>query len=247
MRSLLAGGVLVAIVMACSSSSSSAPSQAPASPGTAAEATMPFASGRPDASVPASAASRPLPSPRTDGEVSLEAALDQRRSVREFLPDPLTDAELGQLLWAAQGITDPTGLRTAPSAGALYPLEIYAVTQEGVLHYDPATHSVATQHSGDHRRELMAAALAQAAIGEAPVTLVVAAIYERTAVKYGDRATRYVQLEAGHAAQNVLLQAVTLGLGAVPIGAFSDERVAAIVGLAAGELPLYLIPVGHPR
>jgi SagB-type dehydrogenase family enzyme len=256
---MLAGGVLVAIVMACSSSSPVGPT------GPAGAATVPAAqsagptagsagptagSAGPtagSAGPTTTSSSRPLPSPRTVGDVSLEAALDQRRSVREFLADPLTDEELGQLLWAAQGVTDPAGLRTAPSAGALYPLELYAVTRTAVLRYDPPTHSVETCLTGDHRRELQAAALDQAAVGEAPVTLVISAVVERTAARYGERATRYVQLEAGHAAQNVLLQAVALGLGAVPIGAFSDGRVAALLGLPAGELPLYLIPVGHPR
>ena len=190
---------------------------------------------------------RPLPSPRLSSDVSLEAALDQRRSVRAFLPDPLSDQELGQLLWAAQGVTDSEGRRTAPSAGALYPLEIYAVTPTEVLHYDPATHAVGVQREGDHRRDLEAAALGQEAVGEAPVTFVIVAVIERTAAKYGDRATRYVQLEAGHAAQNLLLQAVALGLGAVPIGSFSDERVEVILGLPINERPLYLVPVGHPR
>lgn len=237
MRSMLAGGVLVAIVMASACSSSAAPTRAPAAAGPSAG----------PATRPAAASARPLPSPRTVGEVSLEAALDQRRSVREFLPDPLTDAELGQLLWAAQGVTDPTGLRTVPSAGALYPLEVYAVTGQAILRYDPATHSVEMRRAGDHRRELRAAALDQAAVGEAPAIIVLSAVLERTAVRYGERATRYVQLEAGHAAQNILLQAVALGLGAVPVGSFSDERVAGLLGLADGELPLYLVPVGHPR
>ncbi len=227
MRSWLAIGIVVMIVMSCVSS-------------------RPSASAPPTSGV-SEPASRPLPSPRLTGPVALEEALEQRRSVREFLSDPLSDAELGQLLWAAQGVTDPTGRRTAPSAGALYPLEIYAVTPRGVLQYDPASHSVTVWLAGDHRRDLMNAALRQEAIGEAPVTLVIAAVYERTAVKYGERGARYVQLEAGHAAQNVLLEAVALGLGAVPIGAFSDERVEALLELPADERVLYLIPVGHPR
>lgn len=190
---------------------------------------------------------RPLPPPRTSSPVSLEAALEQRQSVREFLPDPLSDQELGQLLWAAQGVTDPTGHRPVPSAGALYPLEIYAVTETEILRYDPSTHSVGTHRSGDHRRDLQVAALGQDPVGEAPLTLVIAAVPARTAVKYGDRAARYVHLEAGHAAQNVLLQAVALGLGAVPIGAFVDERVEAVLEFSPGEHPVYLISVGHPR
>lgn len=191
--------------------------------------------------------SRPLPSPRTTSQVSLEAALDQRRSIRSFLPDPLTEEEIGQLLWAAQGVTDPLGHRTAPSAGALYPLELYALTPTAVLHYEPAVHAVTVRFQGDHRPELQAAAWGQDPVGEAPVTLVIAAVVERTAAKYGERSTRYVQLEAGHAAQNILLQAVALGLGAVPIGAFRDGQVAALLELPGAERPVYLVPVGHPR
>lgn len=192
-------------------------------------------------------ASRPLPSPRLASTVALEEALAQRRSVREFLPDPLSDEELGQLLWAAQGVTDAEGHRTAPSAGATYPLELYMVTAGAVLHYDPATHSVAGVRAGDRRRELMLAAREMEAVAVAPVTLVIAADVNRTAVRYGERAERYVHFEAGHAAQNVLLQVVALGLGAVPVGAFSDEAVEDIVGLPPAWRALYLIPVGHPR
>jgi len=191
--------------------------------------------------------SRPLPPPRTTSQVPLEAALEQRRSVRSFLPDPLTEEEIGQLLWAAQGVTEPTGHRTAPSAGALYPLELYAVTPDAVLHYEPAAHAVAVRLEGDYRPPLRAAAWGQDPVGEAPVTFVIAAVVERTAVKYGERASRYVQLEAGHAAQNILLQAAALGLGAVPIGAFRDDQLAALLELPRAERPLYLVPVGHAR
>ncbi len=190
---------------------------------------------------------RPLPSPRTTSQVSLEAALEQRRSIRSFLPDPLTEEEISQLLWAAQGVTDPPARRTAPSAGALYPLELYAFTPTAVLHYEPAAHAVTVRFEGDHRPALQAAAWCQDPVGEAPVTFVIAAVVERTAAKYGERATRYVQLEAGHAAQNILLQAVALGLGAVPIGAFRDGEVAGLLELPGAERPVYLVTVGHPR
>jgi len=196
---------------------------------------------------PRAARTRPLPSPRTASQVSLEAALDQRRSVRSFLPERLTEEEIGQLLWAAQGVTDPLAQRTAPSAGALYPLEVYAVTPTAVLHYEPAGHAVTVRFEGDYRPALQAAAWSQDPVGEAPVTFVIAAVVERTAAKYGERATRYVQLEAGHTAQNILLQAVALGLGGVPIGAFRDDEVAALLELRGAERPVYLVPVGHPR
>ncbi len=228
MRSWLAIGILAVILMSCVSSRTGAPTQS----------TPPLGQ---------EPASRPLPSPRLTGPVALEEALAQRRSVREFLSDPLTDEELGQLLWAAQGVTDAEGHRTAPSAGATYPLELYAVTAHAVLHYDPASHSVAEVRAGDHRPELMLAAGEMEAVAVAPVTLVIAAAVGRTASRYGDRAERYVHFEAGHAAQNVLLEAAALGLGAVPVGAFSDEAVESIVGLPAEWRALYLIPVGHPR
>lgn len=188
-----------------------------------------------------------LPTPAAAGQMSLEAALAQRRSVREFNARPLTDAELGQLLWAAQGITDERGYRTAPSAGALYPLEIYVATGDGLFHYEVEQHALTVVDRADVRPALHQAALRQAAVGQAPAVFVIAAVYERTAVKYGaERSPRYVHLEAGHAAQNLLLQAVALELGAVPIGAFDDAAVQQALGLPAEQRPLYLIPVGQP-
>ena len=189
-----------------------------------------------------------LPKPRTEGPVSLEETLLRRRSVREFTSDPLSISEISQLLWAAQGITNLRGFRTAPSAGALYPLELYALTQDGVFHYNVQDHALRTLIEGDLRQELYRAALNQEAILQAPLTIVITAIYARIEVKYGSaRTPRYVHLEAGHAAQNVLLQVVSLNLGAVPIGAFDDSRVKAVLDLPSDHEPLYLIPVGHPR
>ena len=189
-----------------------------------------------------------LPTPRLKGSLTLEETLAQRRSVREFSDTPLTLEELSQLLWAAQGITHPDGFRTAPSAGALYPLEIYVVTDEGVYHYKPQGHQLTVQIQGNVRFELYAAALRQEAVLDAPVVFVIAAVYARTAQKYGEeRSPRYVHLEAGHAAQNILLQAVALNLGAVPIGAFLDDEVKQVLQLPFDHQPLYLIPVGHPR
>lgn len=190
----------------------------------------------------------PLPPPRLEGPLSLEACLLQRRSVRDFSDQVLTLEEVGQLLWAAQGITDPRGFRTAPSAGALYPLELYAVRAEGVFRYDPGEHALTLVTEGDLRDDLSTAALGQQPVAEAPFVLVITGVNERTAAKYGaERSPRYVQLEAGHAGQNVLLEAVALGLGAVPIGAFDDGEVQDVLGLPSEHLPLYLIPVGHPR
>jgi SagB-type dehydrogenase family enzyme len=189
-----------------------------------------------------------LPAPERKGRLSLEETLAWRRSVREFAATPLTERELGQLLWAAQGITHPEGLRTAPSAGALYPLELFVATPAGFFHYDPRRHQLRRRSERDLRRALYAAALEQESVLEAPAVFVIAGVYERTAGKYGPtRARRYVELEAGHAAQNLLLQAVALELGGVPLGAFEDAEVQKALALPADHRPLYLIPVGHPR
>jgi SagB-type dehydrogenase family enzyme len=190
----------------------------------------------------------PLPPPILSGETSLEEALVRRRSAREYDTQPLTSRELGQLLWAAQGITHERGLRTAPSAGALYPLEVYVATTDGVFHYQPQGHQLLVTSPQDAREKLYHAALNQDPVRQAPAVFIVTAIYERTAEKYGaERSPRYVHLEAGHAAQNLLLGAVALGLGAVPIGAFHDEEIQRALGLPADHQPLYLIPVGHPQ
>lgn len=188
-----------------------------------------------------------LSTPSLKGELSLEEALAARRSVREYTDQALTWEEIGQLLWAGQGITRDWGARTAPSAGALYPLEIYVATGEGMYHYVPQGHRAAMVSDADLREALWKAALRQDAVRQAPAVFVIAAVYERTSAKYGERAERYVHLEAGHAAQNVLLQAVALGLGGVSIGAFEDGQIQDILGLPGDHKPLYLIPVGHPQ
>ena len=190
----------------------------------------------------------PLPSPHPDGRISLERVLSERRSVRQFSDQPLSWEVISQLLWAAQGITDPSGKRTSPSAGALYPLELYAATGEGFYHYQSPRHVVLARSQDDLRPALHKAALQQGAILHAPAVFVITAVYARTEAKYGhQRSPRYVHLEAGHAAQNILLQAVALGLGAVPIGAFYDELVAAALNLPDDHAPLYLLPVGHTQ
>lgn len=189
-----------------------------------------------------------LPEPILQGSMSLEETLLNRRSVRQFEDTPLTDTQIGQLLWAAQGITYPTGLRTAPSAGALYPLEIYAATQDGLFHYRPQTHSMERLLEDDPRPALHQAALRQNSVLEAPLVIVITAIFERTAQRYGEaRTPQYVYLEVGHAAQNILLQAVALELGGVPIGAFYEDQIIDALSLPPDEVPLYIIPVGKPR
>ena len=189
-----------------------------------------------------------LPGPDRKGRMSLEEALAARRSVREFRREPLTDRELSQLLWAAQGVTSPDGLRAAPSAGALYPLEVWVATASGFFHYEPQQHRLTRHLERDLRPDIHRAAFMQEAILQAPAILVIAAVYERMARKYGEQRTpRYVHMEAGHSAQNLLLEAVALGLGGVLIGAFNDREVERVLSLPADQKPLYLIPVGHPH
>jgi SagB-type dehydrogenase family enzyme len=189
-----------------------------------------------------------LPDPQSEGPVSLEYALRHRRSIRVFADRALTEDEISQLLWAAQGITDPRGFRTAPSAGAMYPLELYLLTAEGLFHYLPREHALQRLSETDLRRPLYEAALQQEFILEAPATIVFTAVQSRTEARYGaSRSPRYIHMEVGHAAQNLLLQAAALGLGAVPVGAFNDDRVQAVIGLPADHEPLYLVPVGHPQ
>ena len=178
----------------------------------------------------------------------METALQHRRSVREFSAEPLTIDELSQLLWSAQGITDARGHRTAPSAGALYPLELYLATGEGLYRYIPRDHALQCVRVGDLRPQLSDAALGQGFIAEAPATIIFTAVFSRTEERYGSaRSPRYIHLEAGHAAQNVLLQAVAIGLGAVPVGAFQDNLVSSVLDLPSDHVPLYLVPIGRPR
>lgn len=193
-----------------------------------------------------------LPPPRHSGTLSVEAAMYQRSTLRNYAAEPLTLDEMGQLLWAAQG-RSASGRRTAPSAGALYPLEVHALVGDvsglspGLYRYQPAEHRIALVTSDDLRKPLAAAAVAQNWIAEAPIVFVISAVYSRTEKKYGDRTHRYVHIEVGHAAQNLLLQAVALGLGGGEAGAFRDEELRRLLRLPADEAPLYILPVGKPR
>jgi SagB-type dehydrogenase family enzyme len=172
--------------------------------------------------------------------------------VRTYSDDPLTLSEAGQLLWAAQGITDPNGLRTAPSAGALYPLELYLVVKSvdglspGIYHYLPTDHQLRLLSEGEVSDQLSSAALRQSAVKNAPAVIVFSAVPERTTARYGERGMQYVFMEAGHAAQNVCLQAVALDLCTVTIGAFDEDEVRKTLNLPEREIPLYLLPVGRP-
>ena len=189
-----------------------------------------------------------LPKPRFKSPTSVEEALLGRRSVRDYRKDSLTIDQISQLLWAAQGITAKWGGRTAPSAGALYPLEIYLVTGEvkglepGLYHYDSGKHVITLKKKGDLRRKITQASLYQDEILRAPATLIITAVYERTEEKYGKRSVRYVHMEVGSVGENIYLQAESLNLGTVFIGAFDDGQVKKVMGI--GEEPLGIMPVG---
>ena len=195
-----------------------------------------------------------LPAPRLSGPMSLEDTLKKRRSVREFPKTPLTLEEVSQLLWAAQGITQKSGgLRTAPSAGALFPLEVLIAAERvqglspGIYRYDTKKHNLALTAGGNHVSALAKAALDQKWVGDASAVMVISAVYERTRARYAERAERYAHMEAGAAAQNVLLQAESLGLNSVLVGAFEDRAVKAVLSMPAEENPLYIIPIGRKK
>ncbi len=209
-----------------------------------------------------------LPTPLSDGGKPVTRALTERQSVRDFAGTPLRLADVAQLLWAAQGVTrrmtDPRpgwraewgewrgGLRTAPSAGALYPLEIYLLAASvqgldaGLYRYIPLEHALLPVGKAD-RAALAKAALDQPAVSQAPAVMIVSGVYQRTAAKYGERASRYVHIEVGAAAENLMLQASALGLGSVFMGAFRDDAVRDTLRLPADHAPLGLVPVGYPR
>lgn len=186
-----------------------------------------------------------LPTHTVDGRVSLYQAIALRRSMREFRPEPLPLATIGQLFWAGQGITSADGKRAAPSAGALYPLELYAVTPSTVMHYVPPGHRVEQRSTADLRPELRTAAFGQEHVARAPLVLVVAAHAGRTRRKYGPFAMAFVERETGHAAQNILLAAAALGLAAVPVGSVDGARAAISLELPPDQRVHYLIPVGR--
>lgn len=186
-----------------------------------------------------------LPTPKLKGSISLEEAIAKRRSVREFADRDITQEEISQLLWAAQGTTDKThSLRSVPSAGALYPLEIYLITKDGLFHYDVKKHTLEILGRRDLRPELARAGFNQAMIQEAAADIVICAVFERVTSKYAERGVSYVYMEAGHAAQSIQLMAVSLGLASVPVGAFDDKSVTVVLGLDNNRKPLYIIPVG---
>ncbi len=196
-----------------------------------------------------------LPKPEYKGLI-LEETFRKRRSVRNFTRKPLSLAELSQLLFAAQGITGKiydTSLRTVPSAGALYPFEIYLVVNRaegidsGIYHYLVSDHALEQIKSGNFKKDINAAGLQQDMLGEAAATFILAAVVDRTRSKYGERGYRYIYMEAGHISQNIALQAVSLGLGSVPVGAFFDDKVNELISVdGIKEIAVYLQAVGRP-
>ena len=188
-----------------------------------------------------------LPEPNQESSISLEQAITKRRSRREFVSKALTLEQIGQLCWAAQGRETHSRYRNAPSAGATYPLELLVVNCDGLFQYLPAKHSLERLTDQDLRTELTMAAWGQKFIEDAPLTLVFAAQFSRTTGRYGQRGIRYVYMEAGHAAQNVHLQAEALGLGSVAVGAFDDTSVSKVLSLPDYLEPLYMVTVGYYR
>lgn len=192
-----------------------------------------------------------LPRPALDRPLTVAAAIRSRRSIRDFIPGSVTLEEISQILWAAQGITAPAGYRAAPSAGALYPLEVQLIAGNvqslpaGIYRYHPREHALGVGPAGDRRVAIARAALSQRWIADAAAILVIAAVEERTTVKYGRRGIRYVHIETGHAAQNVYLQAGALGLGATIVGAFDDDDMKIVAELGRDENPLCLLPIGR--
>ncbi len=187
--------------------------------------------------------------------MSLEEAIARRRSIRHFIPQPISQSQLSPILWSAQGVTDTRGrYRAVPSAGVTYPLEIFIACgtggveeiDAGLYHYNIDSHSLTLHYQGDVRFELATAALGEECIYEAPVDIVICALFERTTLSYGSRGERYVHMEVGHAGQNIYLQATALGLATFAIGAFHDEQVRQVLRLDKQYEPLYIMPVGRP-
>ncbi|HCJ66115.1 MAG TPA: nitroreductase [Elusimicrobia bacterium] len=189
-----------------------------------------------------------LPQPKTKGELSVEEAIFTRRSVRSFEDKPLTLEQISQLLWSAQGITYARGgYRAAPSAGATYPLDVYLVSADGFFHYLPEEHNLEKISSENRLIALSEAALDQEWVRNVVVNLVITAIFERTTTRYGRRGIGYVYIEVGHTAENVHLQAISLGLVSLPVGAFDDDEVAKVLALPSRVKPIYIIPIGYSR
>jgi SagB-type dehydrogenase family enzyme len=208
----------------------------------------------------------PLPAPNLDGRCSVEKALAERKSVREFSDEPMSLVALSQLLWAAQGVTRKMdkpdwwtgtawqgGMRTAPSAGALYPLEVYVVAgnveglNPGIYKYKPLTHELVKVSTGDKRSQMVTRPPGQNWLVQAPCLIVFGVVYAREEVKYAERAAQYVHIEVGHAVENLCLQAVALDLGSTVMGAFKDDLVKRVIGMPDEESPVAFVPVGKSK
>jgi SagB-type dehydrogenase family enzyme len=192
-----------------------------------------------------------LSAPSYTSTITIEEALHKRRSIRDYSDEPLSISDISQILWAAQGITEESyGLRTAPSAGALYPLEIYIAISNikdlapGFYKYKPQSHTLKKISGGDKRLDISNSALQQDAIENSSAIIIISAVYERTAAKYGSRAERYIHIEVGSVGQNIYLQSVSLGLGTVMIGAFKDEALKKVLALPKNENPYAIMPLG---
>ena len=188
-----------------------------------------------------------LPKPNFDGSMSLEQTIAVRRSWRDFGSGSLTLEQIGQLVWAAQGQDIKSKYRTVPSAGATYPLELFVATEQGLFHYLLFKHTLEKLIDKDIRSAIALAAWGQEFIKTAPLTLIFAAEFARTTRRYDQRGIRYVYIEAGHAAQNVHLQAEALGLGSVAVGAFDDAAISKVLLLPEHLEPVYMVVVGYRR
>jgi SagB-type dehydrogenase family enzyme len=198
-----------------------------------------------------------LPQPKHKGSVSVEEAIFKRKSVRSYENTPLTIEEVSQLLWAAggitvDGVTGPT--RAYPSAGAVYPLEIYLVAgnvegiEPGIYKYDWEKNSLLVVKKGDLRDDLATACMGQRMLASAPATIVITMFPAKVKGAYGQRGVeRYVSMDAGHLGENIHLEAEALGLGTVMVGAFRDKDVSDVLGIGStDEVPIYMMPVGRP-
>jgi SagB-type dehydrogenase family enzyme len=194
-----------------------------------------------------------LPQPNTTGGMALAEALKNRRTVRHFASRSLDLVQISQLLWEGDGASDTRGLRTSPSAGATYPLDLYLVVGErgvtdlpaGLYHYDVASHALMPLSKGNLHSPVARACLRQAWMAEAPVMVVITGEYRRCTKRYGQRGIRYTDIEAGNVSQNLFLAAEALGLGAGIVGAFDDKALAQALNLPPAHEPLLVMPLGY--
>ena len=197
-----------------------------------------------------------LPPPAKKGAVSVEEALQGRRSNRQFANRPLELAQISQILWAADGINNPQGKRTAPAARAAYAVDLYVVVGErgvtdlapGVYHYLVADNALEPVAKGEFRPGVAKACNSQAWIEKAPVIVVITGDYARCATKNGEqKAPMFTHMESGFVAQNLFLQVGALGLGAGIAGGFNDKALAQTLKLFQNDVPLLVMPVGYKQ